>query len=336
VSRARAGRLLLLGVVGALVSCSSPAATQDRVPPTTVRTPSQRTASSRPFTGRVNVQVLSWRLPEPVGREAAMPTATGLVVAGGLVAGDQSTGAAYRVDLHNGHAVTLADLPVPVHDVGGAVVQGRPEVIGGGNATEQDVVQSAQVGGGWRVHGHLPSPRSDLAAVTVGDRVFVVGGYDGTTPALADVLVSTGGGVFRVFGRLRVAVRYPAIALGDGAIWVFGGERNGVEVDLLQRVDLRTGRARIAGHLPRPLGHASAVALGGRILLIGGRTGAASLTAAMWWFDPASTTRLRRAGSLPTPLADSALAVVGRSAYLMGGETPALSDHVLRLTLGRS
>lgn len=333
MNRARAG-LPLLGVVGALVSCSSPAAAPDHGPPTTIRTPPHSTAPRPSSTGRVDVQVLSWRLPEPVGREAAMPTARGLVVAGGLVSGDQSTSEAYRVDLRNGHAAMLADLPVPVHDVGGAVVMGRPEVIGGGNTTEQGVVQSTQVGGGWRVRGHLPSPRSDLAAVTVGDRVLVVGGYDGTTPALADVLVSTRGGAFRVFGRLRVAVRYPAVALGDGALWVFGGERSGVEVDSVQRVDLRTGRVRIAGHLPRPLGHASAVALGGRILLMGGRTSATSLTASMWWFDPSSTTPLHRAGSLPTPLADSAVAVVGGAAYLVGGETPVLSDRVLRLTLG--
>ncbi|MDP9319053.1 MAG: hypothetical protein M3O94_08305 [Actinomycetota bacterium] len=261
-----------------------------------------------------------------------IPTSAGLVVAGGLVAGDRSTAAAYRLDLNSGQAATLPDLPVPVHDVGGAVVNGRPEVIGGGNATEQDVVQSAGADGGWRPSGQLPSPRSDLAAITVGDRVFVVGGYDGMTPALADVLVSTNGGGFHMFGRLRVAVRYAAVARSDAAIWVFGGERSGVEVDSIQRIDLGTGRVRIAAHLPHPLGHASAVACGSRVLLIGGRTTGTSLTAAMWWFDPATTT-MHRAGALPTPLADSAVVAAGNAAYLVGGETPNLSNKVLRLTL---
>ncbi len=335
MSRTRpGGLLLLLGVLGVLASCSSAAVTDSHRPSTAIRTPAETTTSSQPPAIRVNVQVLPWRLPERVGREAAIPTRSGLVVAGGLVAGDQSTAAAYRIDFRSGQAATLPDLAVPVHDVGGAVVQGRAAVLGGGNATEQDVVQTARVGGGWEVVEHLPTPRSDLAAVTVGDRVFVVGGYDGSTPALADILVSTREGAFRVFGRLRVAVRYPAVTRADGAIWVLGGERNGVEVDPIQRVDLGTGRVRIVGHLRRPLGHAAATSLGGRVLLMGGRTSATSLTASMWWFDPASAMPLHRAGSLPTPLADSAVAVVGGSAYLVGGETPALSNQVLRLRVG--
>ncbi len=274
---------------------------------------------------------MPWHLPEPLAREAVVPTSGGLVVAGGLVAGDQSTAHAYRLDLGSGHAVPLSDLPVPVHDVGAALVEGVPEVIGGGNAAEQDVVQSATAGGGWRVSGRLPSPRSDLTAITVGDRTFLVGGYDGTMPALPDILVSTASGGFDAFGRLKVPVRYAAVASAAGALWVCGGERSGVEVDAIQRIDLGTGRVRVVAHLTRALGHASAISLGGRILLMGGRTSATRLTAAMWWFDPA-TRGLRRAGALPTPMADSAVVAVGRGAYLVGGETPGLSDKVMLLT----
>lgn len=262
-----------------------------------------------------------------------MPTSDGVVVAGGLVAGDQSAAATYRLDLGTGSASRLADLPVPVHDVGGAVVDDTPEVIGGGNATEQPVVQSRAPNGGWRVTGQLPSPRSDLAAVTVGGRVFVVGGYDGSSVALADVLVSTDGRVFRVFGQLPVAVRYAAVASADGALWVLGGERAGVEVDAVQRIDLGTGHAEVTGRLPHPLGHASAVTWDGRVLLLGGRVSGSHPTAAMWWFDPASPRPFHRAGALPTPLADSAVVPTRRAVYLIGGETPELSDAVLRLTL---
>ena len=254
-------------------------------------------------------------------------------MAGGLVAGDESTAAAFRLDLTSGRTAALPDLPVPVHDVGGATARGEPEVVGGGNATEQDVVQRGRRGGGWRISGHLPSVRSDLVAVTVGARVFAIGGYDGVTPALPDVLVSTRGGAFHVYGRLRVGVRYAAVARCDGALWVFGGERNGAEVSAIQRIDLRTGRVTVVGHLPRPLGHASAVRFGSRVLLVGGRTSGTRLTAAMWWFDPASPHPMHRAGSLPHPLADAAVVATSGKAYLVGGETPTLSNRVLSLTL---
>jgi N-acetylneuraminic acid mutarotase len=259
-------------------------------------------------------------------------------VAGGLVAGDQSTARSYRIDLRNGQATALPDLPVPVHDVGGAVVNGRSEVIGGGNATEQEVVQAASTNSSWRVSGRLPSPRSDLVALVAGDRVFVVGGYDGTTAAMADILVSTSGRPFRVFGQLRVPVRYAAAAVSQGAIWVFGGESGGAELSVIQRIDLHTGRTRIAGRLPGSLGHASAVTFGSQILLIGGRTTASSssATAAMWWFRPGVTPpTMRRAGTLPFPLSDSALARAAGAVYLVGGETPGLSARVLRITYDR-
>lgn len=277
------------------------------------------------------VAALPWRLPQPLGREAALAGTGGVVVAGGLVAGDQSSAATYRLDLRTGRVTSLPDLPVAVHDVGAALQNGHRLVLGGGNASEQDVVQGWR-NGAWRVIGHLPAARSDLVAVTVGNRTFVIGGYDGSTPAVADVLVSTGGRRWAVFGRLAVPVRYPAVAVAAGAIWVFGGERSGAMVGTVQRIDLRTGQVRRAAGLPGPVGHASAVTLGGRILLVGGRTDQSTLTRAMWWFDPANGD-VRRAGLLPTPLADSAVVATGNSAYLVGGETPRLSDKVLQVTL---
>lgn len=280
------------------------------------------------------MHVEPWRLPDPVGREAVIPVAGGVVVAGGLHAGDSSTSATYRLDLTTGRITGLADLPVAVHDVAGASANGSPVVLGGGNASEQDVIQVAGSDGRWRVTGHLPGPRSDLSAVTVGRRVVVLGGYDGTVPALADILLSTNGGAFHVVGRLPLPVRYAAVAYLHGYIWVFGGERNGVEVSAIQRIDLSTGRAAIVGHLPVGLGHASAAALGDRILLIGGRTGDGSqLSPDLWWCDPAASTTVHPAGRLPMPLSDSAIVTVGRSAYLIGGETPQLSAHVVRISV---
>ncbi len=261
-----------------------------------------------------------------------MNTSAGVVVAGGLVSGDRSSASTYRLDLHGGHVVKLPDLPVAVHDVGGAVVHQHAYVVGGGNTVEQAAVQAMRPGGTWRVSGHLPSPRSDLASVSAGGRIFVVGGYDGTSPALADVLVSTGASRFGVFARLRVPVRYPAVVVDGGAIWVFGGERSGAMVDTVQRIDLSTAQVRLAGRMPHPLGHASALASGGRILVVGGRTSETSITGAMWWFDP-SGDRFHRAGALPTPLADAGVVTAGTSAYLIGGETPHLSDRVLQLTI---
>ena len=280
---------------------------------------------------RLRVTRTSWRLPAPVSREAVAPGVDGssVVVAGGLLAGDRSTPAAYVLHLAGGATTALPSLGTPVHDTAGVRLGRRNLVVGGGNASEQSTVQSL-ASGGWRLRGHLPGARSDLSAVRVGDRAYVVGGYDGGAPALADVLGTADGRRWRVVARLPVPVRYAAVVAVGPTIWVIGGERNGAMVDAVQRVDPATGAARVVAHLPHPLGHAAALPLGGRVLVAGGRTGPDRLTARLWWFEPGSR-RFRPAGRLPTRLADAGVLTRGSTGYLVGGETPAFSDRVLRL-----
>jgi N-acetylneuraminic acid mutarotase len=275
---------------------------------------------------------MSWRLPGPLAREAAvlLPDGRRVMVAGGLLPDDTSTGSTYTLDLRTGRTAAGAPLPVPVHDTAGALLGGRVLVLGGGGASEQPVVQ-ARDAHGWQVLGRLPSARSDLTAVTAGGRAYVVGGYDGVSPALPEVLRSRDGRTWSVAGRLPVPVRYAATVVAGGAVWVFGGERSGAEVDAVQRVDLATGRARVVAHLPTPTGHEAAAVFGDRVLLAGGRLGSNTLTDRMWWFDLRSH-EFRSAGRLPRPRADSAVVQPDPStAYLVGGETPAFSDRVVRL-----
>jgi N-acetylneuraminic acid mutarotase len=280
------------------------------------------------------VHALPWRLPAPIAREAVVRlSARQVAVVGGLRPDDTSSGASYTLDLSTGHAHRGPSLPVPVHDTAGAFVGGHLLVIGGGNAAEQAVVQ-ARSGSSWGVVGHLPAGRSDLAAVVTGGRVVVVGGYDGTTPALGDVLSSRDGVHWQRLGRLRVPVRYPGVAVWHGAAWVFGGERAGVMVWAVQRISLRTGRVSVIARLPRPLGHEAAVLLGDRILVVGGRIAENRLTSRMWWFDPAAH-RFSPAGRLPHRLADTAVVQGHDVAWLVGGETPGFSSRVLMVASAR-
>jgi N-acetylneuraminic acid mutarotase len=253
-----------------------------------------------------------------------------ILVAGGLRGGDVSTDASYRIALRGHRVVHVPPLAIPVHDTAAARLGRHLFVIGGGNTAEQSTVQE-WVGAGWRVVGHLPQARSDLSVAAVGDRIFVLGGYDGTRPAEPDILSSRDGRHWSVVGSLPQAVRYAACAVSHGSIWLFGGEVDGAMQTAIQRVDPNTGRARMVGRLPHALGHAVAVPLEDRVLIAGGRTGPNELTHAMWWFDPA-TGRVSSAGDLPTPLADAAVVVMGRTGYVVGGEEPALTSRVLRVT----
>ncbi len=327
--------LLLLLVIPLLASCGGGSSGEPACCPSsgTDTTNSSHTGGpTGPFVPHsATPRLARWRLPVASGRQAVVPTGHGVaILAGGLVAGDQSTDETLRIDLPTGRIKRLQSLEVPVHDVAGGRVGGAPAVVGGGNATEQDVVQVLS-DRAWHVVGHLPTTRSDLSVIEWQRRSYVIGGYDGAQVPTG-ILELRPDGSTRGAGSLAAGVRYAATARIGHTAYVFGGEVLGRELDAVQAVDLRTGRTRVVARLPVPLGHAMAATVGSRILLMGGRVTPDRQTDAMWWFDPASG-RFRRTGTLPQPLSDAAVATYGHRVWLLGGEDPTVTDQVVTVAV---
>ena len=329
----RAAALVAVGALAVVGGCTSSAGVSASKPAHRPASPSAASSSpaahpSGPL--HVTVRAVHWHLPVPVSRGAVVPVGHGGVLAGGLLAGDVSTTHAYRVDPAAGTVTPIARLAVAAHDVAGATTGGAPTLFGGGGATELSVVQRLGRGSHWHVVGHLPGARSDLSAAQDGASVLLIGGYDGVTspPAL---LRTSDGHRFRPVGRLPHGLRYAAVAIRNGTAWVLGGEQNDVELRSVYAIDLSTGAVRRAGRLPIATGHAAAVWVGHRILLLGGRRSPQNPTAAMWWFDPARH-HWSRAGRLPYPVADAPALTVGSSTYLLGGETPSFTTRVARVS----
>lgn len=295
-------------------------------------TPS-RSAQPTSAPTHLTVTVAPWHLPYAIAREAVIPIGGDqVVVGGGMFPDDTSSARSFQLTLSTGKSRSLPAMAVDVHDVAGGLYDGAPAIYGGGNATEQSIVQQFR-GGLWRVVAHMPTTRSDLSVATVGSTTYVLGGYDGTGVP-TQVLAQSGAGTLRPAGHLAEGVRYAASAVVGTSVYLLGGEVSGAELGVVQRYDTVTHTSRIVARLPRPLGHASAVVLGGRILLLGGRVQPSSGTRAMWWFDPA-TRRFSRAGDLPAPVTDAAVAVSadGRRAWLLGGESPHVRNGVIELSL---
>ncbi len=211
------------------------------------------------------------------------------------------------------------------------MVGSRALLFGGGTAASVATVESVPLDGGvGAVLGQLPQPRSDLAAVSWRGVAYVLGGYTGLRE-LPDVLATTDGVRFRTVARLPVGVRYAAVAVLDGVVWVLGGEHDGALVDLVQRVDLATGSASVAGHLPAPLDGASAFVLGGSLFLAGGHS-AAGTQAGVWRLvASAHGAQVVPAGRLAAPVAFAGSAVLDGVGYLVGGEAPATVAQVQTL-----
>lgn len=256
-------------------------------------------------------------LPSAVSGEAVVAQRDGVLVIGGLDSSDVSTSRVLEVSSKTGRIVVAGSLSEPRHDTAGAVLGGGVVVFGGGSTSELDSVETLRPGGSGHPLGQLPTTRSDLSALTIGGRAYVLGGYDGQTPT-GVVLRTLDGRRFVAVATLPVAFRYAAVTGLGQSIYTFGGElANGRDSDAIQELDTSTGRARIIGHLPRPLSHASAVTLGGHIYVLGGRT-RETPTDAILSFDP-STARVGLAGRLPIRVTNAAATELGGIGYLIGG-----------------
>jgi PQQ-like domain/Kelch motif len=261
-------------------------------------------------------------LPAPVTGAAAAQVPAGTLVIGGLDAGESSVAGVFLLG-RDGELRPAGALSGPLHDAAAATLGGRVLVFGGGTAESTDAVQElpAGIGSGQAestaaVVGHLPRPRSDLSAVEVGGRAYVLGGYDGTELD-SSVLATTDGAVFEHVADLPVPARYLAAAALGGRIFTFGGETGeGEATRAIQEVDPDRGSARVVGSLPHAISHAAAVVLGGAVYVVGGESAAGEPTATTWRFDPGSG-RLTRAS--PLPLAIAGAAVAPESATLVGG-----------------
>ncbi|HEX5525749.1 MAG TPA: kelch repeat-containing protein [Solirubrobacterales bacterium] len=261
-------------------------------------------------------------LPAPISGETAVAVPGGTLVIGGLDASETSLSGIFLLD-RSGKLRPAGSLSGPLHDAAATGLGGKVLVLGGGTATSTDTVQalpesaSPQAQATASVVGHLPAVRSDLSAVTIGPKAYVLGGYDGTTPDPA-VLATADGRSFSQVAELKVPARYLATVAVGGRIFAFGGETaSGGATDAIQEVDPAQGTARVIGHLPRAVSHAAAVVLGGEVYVLGGEANG-NATNSAWRFDPASG-KVAKAPPLPIAVAGGAAVSNGKAAYLLGG-----------------
>ena len=321
-----------------LAACGGGSSSTSSQPSTSSTTATPPTSTSG--TPTLRVAVASVRLPAPVSREVLLTDGQRLVALGGLDAAKTSTGAVTAIDPAGGAPRPFGTLSFPVHDAAGVYLGGRYVVIGGGASSppQRTTVQAvAGNGGASQAVGNLPEPRADHVAALVGNTAYTLGGGQEATRLYPSVLASTDGATWRAAGSLALPVRYPAVAVVDGAVYLFGGvsTAQGTDTTAIQRYDPATQTTRVVAQLPAPLSHATALALGGAVYLFGGFVSNAVSAQVLRVELPAGT--VTPAGTLPAPLTDAAAVVVGGTGYLAGGQGPTSApvDTVLTLAVAR-
>lgn len=317
-----------LGIAAALTvaGCSV------RTPPHTA-TSRQASASASTRTDTVVTAAKTpWQLRAPVSRLVALRDGdSGILLAGGLSGTGASLTGIYHLNPNSGALDQVGTLALPVHDAAGAALTGCTFFFGGGATNTTGAIQRFSRSGTARIIGQLPQARSDLSAVTLNGRAFLLGGYTGSNQ-LGSVLETTNGTTFHTVATLAVTVRYAAVAAAGSSIWVFGGEHGTHPVRDIQRIDMTTGTARIVGQMPTPLSDAAALVVNGHILIAGGRTDSGQATRTVYAFDPVRNTA-QPIAQLPVPVADAGYVVLHDTGYLLGGENTAPVAVVQTLTV---
>ena len=207
-------------------------------------------------------------LPRAISKASAVALPGGRVMVLGGEAGGSSVDSVLVGTPQRLRAV--GKLPVPTHDAAAAVLGGSVFLFGGGQSVSVDSVVRLSAAGVARSAGHLDEPLSDLGAAVIGGKAYLVGGYTGSKFASA-VLRYGGGGKTSTVARLPAGTRYAGVAALGGRIFVAGGITPSGTSSAVYAVDPRTGSVRRAATLPAPEAHAGMAALGGALYLVGGR-----------------------------------------------------------------
>jgi N-acetylneuraminic acid mutarotase len=220
-----------------------------------------------------------------------------------------------RFDPEENAWTTLARLPQPVRAAAGAVRGGEFLVIGGtpsGGGGRQVYAYD----GSWRSIQPLPRRLYNHAAVTLGDRVYVLGGYDTEGEELRTMFVLDRGRWRRAPQLPRAVHAFGAVAF-QGELWVVGGRRGEERLREVWIFDPETQRWREGPALPKPMELLGAAVVGNEIHAVWERT---------YQIYDASEGRWRDGPAPLEPRHALSLFNVGGTLYAVGGCTPELRD----------
>jgi N-acetylneuraminic acid mutarotase len=225
---------------------------------------------------------------------------------------------------------TRTPLPQRVHHPAAASWNGRLYVMGGFIArgfsiwhSIASVYEYDPATDRWRSRTAMPTARGALASVVIGDRIFAVGGTNGTdTGALEayDARVDT----WTALRPMPTPRNHIAAVVMGGKIYVFGGRAAGVRGNLraTEAYDPSMDRWEARAPMLTPRSGIGAAVVMGKAYVMGGELGRPDTYPENEEYDPASNTWAPRA-DMPTPR--HGLGVVslgGRIFALSGGPHP--------------
>lgn len=204
----------------------------------------------------------------------------------------------------------------------------------GGPPTESDSSPQASLTNGpdlqWVSHASAPTPRTEVAAATVDDRIYVIGGYrEGNAASGRVEIYDAKQGTWSAGPDYPIPIHHTAAVALDTAVYVLGGYTTNsfVPTPIAMRLDSGAAAWTPIASLPEARGAHAAAPLDGKIYLVGGVGSDGSLLSTFHAYDPARNT-WSTAADLPTPRDHLGAAALDGKLYAVGGRRQSLSTNL--------
>jgi DNA-binding beta-propeller fold protein YncE len=264
---------------------------------------------------------------------AALVACSATACSGSHAAGPTPTQPAHGDNRQPATAMVLQVMPAPytlptatsrevvLPGPGGLMIAGGLTPSG---ASTDAVTVLDPVTGATRSAGRLAQATHDAAGVTLGGRMFVLGG--GTATSVPTVQAFSPGRPAAVVGQLTRA-RSDSNGVSAGPVGYVVGGYDGTTVDPQVLATTDGQHFRVAARLPVPVRYAGTAAVDGMIWVFGGQTSASTTTASgsgatdvIQRVDPA-TGAAAVVGHLPQPVQGAAVISLDGRIYVTGGAT---------------
>ena len=180
-----------------------------------------------------------------------------------------------RVDPSTGAVTAVGHLPAASSDSAGAAIGDTAYIVGGFTGTQWlDTIVSWRPGTGARIVARLPSPLRYAAVAAAGGRLVIAGGSLESGAASSAVYEFTPGASAPIrIGTLPAPTTHAAAAALGGVVYVVGGRGAALDSPTTRIVGIDVGSKQIrdAGALTSARSDLTAVSIGKRILVAGGR-----------------------------------------------------------------
>lgn len=176
---------------------------------------------------------------------------------------------------------------------------------------------NGQSQGKWATRAPMPSSRTEVAAVELAGKIYVIGGFGKSGDLVEEFDPATNG--WRSRASLPVPLHHVGAVAAGGKIYVIGGYSGRWDaVNTLYEYDPAADRWRARAPMPTARGALAVGIVGEKIFAVGGVGHDRTNTGANEEYDPASD-RWTKHAPMPTARDHFAIGVVDGKLYAVGG-----------------